>query len=157
MYPRAFIFVSSNFGPQIIAMPPPVRILPPTADLTADLTAAAKAKIVHRFFCVVCTDISYIRKIDYDRHVANVHTLEKPFTCGICHRQFAQDRELKTHMHRHNPKLPCKICNRSFSFEGTLRAHMRSHYEPVCQFSCEFCTKSFSTARHFNAHRAKCA
>ena len=67
-----------------------------------------------------------------NRHIANVHAVEKRFKCKICGKGFGVNGNLNAHMrkvHSKNLKLPCEICGKILSDEKTLQNHVMVSFE----------------------------
>ena len=71
------------------------------------------------------------------RHIASIHSAEKPFQCDRCNRRFARKDTLKNHkkrihdryihiQHSFEKQFECEICNRRFARKDTLKYH-REH------------------------------
>lgn len=58
-----------------------------------------------------------------------VHTGEKPYTCTLCHTEFAQSGARKTHERTHNKEKLCKcnVCHKAFASPDELQTHTRTH------------------------------
>ena len=63
-----------------------------------------------------------------------IHTRDKPFSCEISGKSFAQINDLTNHTIMHTgKKFSCKTCSRSFSKKYDLKGHERLHVN-VCRF-----------------------
>ena len=80
------------------------------------------------FKCNSC-DTSFKTKLTLKFH-ERTHTGERPFKCKYCEKAFRTSYHRKTHedIHEQNYKYSCKICDRKFIQGGNLQLHMRKHH-----------------------------
>lgn len=86
------------------------------------------------------------------------------FGCQDCGRRFSSNEILHQHLARgHGARLPCEICHKTFANSKNLRVHKESHALSFAQRSChqcEMCGKRFSSKsnllRHMKAHWGAC-
>ena len=80
------------------------------------------------FKCNYC-DSSFKTKLILVQH-ERIHTGERPYKCKYCEKAFRQQKQCKTHqdIHEQNYKYLCKICDRKFIQSGNLKLHMRKHH-----------------------------
>ncbi|XP_053266622.1 zinc finger protein 260 [Pleuronectes platessa] len=94
------------------------------------------------YTCSVCNKNFRIKSI-LTRHM-KTHTGEKPYSCSVCGKSFIQRSYLHTHMNSHSGQKPhtCSHCGRGFTQVGNMNAHMRIHTGEK-PHSCSDCGKSF--------------
>ena len=86
-----------------------------------------------KFFCTECPKM-FFRKSHIENHM-RIHTGEKPYTCGVCLRQFRQDVQLRTHERKFHPDMcpafVCPICGEKFLLKKELTQHQNDlrHYK----------------------------
>lgn len=73
--------------------------------------------------CDLCPQI-FNQKGALVKHMEKAH-MEPRFACQICEYKNCHEKNLKTHMLRHGPKVKCKVCHR---FSTNLGRHMRSRH-----------------------------
>ncbi|XP_022600802.1 zinc finger and SCAN domain-containing protein 2-like [Seriola dumerili] len=94
------------------------------------------------YTCSVCNKNFRIKSI-LTRHM-KTHTGEKPYSCSVCGKSFIQRSYLQTHMNSHSGQKPytCNFCGRGFTQVGNMNAHIRIHTGEK-PHSCADCGKSF--------------
>ena len=83
---------------------------------------------------------------DYQRHISQAHTEDKPYHCTQCDYTTRWKRNLRHHaLLRHNDirNFVCNICNRAFKRKTDLKQHMVWHSDEkplqcdICGFRCK--------------------
>ena len=81
--------------------------------------------------CPICGKMFFTERMKI--HMIATHTEEhlKPFICQVCHKGFATQTKLNTHMNIHTGSKPfvCKYCGRGFADKGNARMHERTTHE----------------------------
>ncbi|CAI5645759.1 zinc finger protein 397 [Oreochromis niloticus] len=94
------------------------------------------------YICSVCNK-NFRNKSILTRHM-KTHTGEKPHSCSVCGKSFIQRSYLQTHMNSHSGQKPhtCSFCGKGFTQVGNMNAHMRIHTGEK-PHSCNDCGKKF--------------
>ncbi|XP_014488050.1 PREDICTED: zinc finger protein 271-like [Dinoponera quadriceps] len=85
-----------------------------------------------------------------DRH-------NRPHTCTLCPKAFAQAQSLANHMERHKrvkdtqKRFLCEVCSKCFAQSGSLVAHMRTH-TGVKPYVCNVCSRAFTKSTYLQLH-----
>lgn len=101
--------------------------------------------------CRLC-DKQFSQHGHLQTHIRN-HTGEKPHQCTQCFKAFSQRGDLNVHMRVHSKEKPfhCMDCKKSFVQRGHLITHIQTH-RGRRDFTCETCSKTFTQKAHLVAH-----
>ncbi|KAK3712888.1 hypothetical protein RRG08_034028 [Elysia crispata] len=89
-----------------------------------------------------------------EEHMKRVH-LARQFRCSECNKEFGFRKDLRRHMKCHGKaQHSCEVCGKAYKEANKLKAHKKTHalnyVKP--QFSCQHCSKSFSTKYLLSYH-----
>ena len=103
----------------------------------------------------VCFNLSKFKcKTEFDeehdehdnRNQKRITTVDRPFVCGACHKEFTQKCTLKTHkraVHTGEKPYKCKTCRIGFTQKCQLEQHLRVHTGGNL-YKCNDCIKGFT-------------
>jgi len=127
-----------------------------SGHLTSHVATHTNAK---SFNCQLC-DKSFSLVTTLNRHINEVHTKEKRFTCELpnCGKIFTRSDLLKRHLALHDPEsdlhslAPCPICKSNYQ-KRNLNKHIYDVHKN--SFVCEFpnCGKIFTAKTNLKRHR----
>ena len=121
--------------------------------------------------CEFCDKIFHC-KLNINKHLVNMHSAQKKFTCQKCNQQFYQKSCLDRHAsengttcqkdrcrcpkcntpHHMKRKISrCSLCVKKFRTEEALRLHVLVHLGQK-PFQCSICSKKFKFARELRNH-----
>lgn len=92
---------------------------------------------------------------DYQKHISQAHTLDKPYQCTQCDYKTRWRRNLSNHAKlRHSDirKFTCNICNRAFKRKTDLKHHMIWHSDDK-PLQCDICGFRCKTNWEIKSHR----
>ncbi|TDG43699.1 hypothetical protein AWZ03_009863 [Drosophila navojoa] len=98
----------------------------------------------------------FVESSNLRRHIASMHTQERPHTCTVCQRTFSRVYLLELHKRTHTGERPyaCSQCDRCFAQLSVLRTHERIHTGER-RHSCSICQKTFSRQIQLKKHQLK--
>ncbi|KAH8414119.1 hypothetical protein KR222_007748 [Zaprionus bogoriensis] len=107
------------------------------------------------FKCEFCGK-DFVESSNLRRHIAALHTNERPHTCTVCQRSFSRVYLLELHKRTHTGERPyaCSHCSSRFAQLSVLRSHERIHTGER-RHRCAVCQKSFSRLIQLKNHARK--
>uniref|UniRef100_A0A7S2QU06 C2H2-type domain-containing protein n=1 Tax=Norrisiella sphaerica TaxID=552664 RepID=A0A7S2QU06_9EUKA len=87
-------------------------------------------------------------------HGLSSKSIDKPFNCEYCAKDFSCRSSLRRHMRLHTGKnlYYCDTCGKGFSDKGTRDSHCRTHTGEK-PFKCEKCDRRFAQKGNLNRHK----
>ncbi len=119
------------------------------------MSVARHINTVHKklkpFLCPTCGQ-SFARKTHLNSHFDTVHKnikrISHPWTCALCGKHFACDRNMSRHMRSHTKEKPwrCTVsqCEKHFFTKDSMEKHVNSVHKKLRDQACEICEKLFS-------------
>lgn len=106
---------------------------------------------IQDYKCPYC-EKKFTASTNLSTHIKARHTLDKPFSCTLCDRQFSTKGHLQKHGLSHEEKkCLCTVCGKGFYQNSHLTHHMWIH-KGIKPFQCEFCKSGFTTRASLNRH-----
>ncbi|XP_068918072.1 zinc finger protein 260-like [Tenebrio molitor] len=89
------------------------------------------------------------------KHMEQVHSHLKTFTCSLCDKAFFKKANLRLHVQVHSgvKKHTCEICGMSFVLRGNLSVHRRLHTGER-PYTCSSCGRGFTQQSALRSHEA---
>ena len=108
-----------------------------------------------RFYCAQC-EYSTNQNSGFKRHMAGVHSDERPYKCTYCDSRFKTKAPMMSHIMIHTGEKPfkCKYCEKTF----TQRDHRNRHeaiHEQAYRFECKVCERKFIQRGNYRLHMKK--
>jgi KRAB domain-containing zinc finger protein len=85
------------------------------------------------------------------------HTESRPFQCDHpgCLSRFKDKEHLNSHKRSHNDSLyECYLCAKRFKSYIHIKSHLAQHFDALKKYSCEICSKVYSTKYLLDVHLA---
>ena len=108
-----------------------------------------------RFYCTQC-EYSTGQKSGFKRHLATVHSDERPFKCNYCDSRFKTRPGMMLHIRIHTGEKPfkCKFCEKTFTQSDHVKRHEAIH-EQAYRFECNVCERKFIQGGNYRLHMRK--
>ena len=95
-------------------------------DFLEDHMAKHEKRREHK--CNEC-DAAFFYRSNLDFHINSIHRKKKPYSCTVCHKNFARKTALNIHMRIHTGEKPfqCSSCGKAFAFSFNYHRHLNCH------------------------------
>lgn len=105
-------------------------------------------------------DVCGIPQKKMARHLREVHSEAKSFSCSVCPKSYGRQDALNIHMKNTHSKekpdvLSCQICNKNFTQKDNLNRHVKDVHEEKQEFSCQDCPQKFSRSENLKRHEER--
>lgn len=104
------------------------------------------------FVCWIC-GIDMQKSLQFEEHMVDQHSVEKPYRCDDCGVTFKRKAHLDRHRRIHLPIRPyqCSVCGKGFTRNEHVRRHSFTHSGEK-PYQCPTCNKTFSRREHLTKH-----
>lgn len=89
-------------------------------------------------------------------HFHITHPVELDFAsyiCDFCNKQYTGRHNILHHFKNWHKLRECKPCNKKYYSYHSWLLHRQALHEPLKQFSCDSCSKTFSTKKYLQQHK----
>lgn len=130
-----------------------------TEPTTSNVSVPAAVKNQHDphtvdrpFKCDIC-EKDFRSKADFQKHL-RTHTGEKPYSCSFCSKNFSQRSSLNLHLRIHSGEKPhvCETCGKDFIQRSDLTIHIRRAHTGEKPYCCKICGKCFPANNDLSVH-----
>lgn len=126
----------------------------------AYLTKHMKIHTNKQHKCHMCKHTFY-EAVLYQKHMLKMHSIERPFVCDKCDKEFSENAECEAHKtdcfgkvisESCGQRYDCAHCEKTFHDSESIVEHMHQHNETK-QFHCQQCGKKFNDEKKYEQHQ----